>query len=214
MRVKSSRKRQEIIEIAGKIFLELGYGATNMSAIAAALGGSKSTLYNHFASKELLFEAFVVDAGRENADALSKIDLREADGETLLVKFGKAYLKLLLSVEVLSINRLVISEAQRFPEAGAIFHENGPKTVKQRFEALFLELKNRGVLNCEDHRRAAVEFKALCEADLYEDCLWALRGTPGSEELEQHASNAASTILRIYAPSAKVDSGHRVAKPA
>ena len=51
--------RSEILQIAGDMFLDVGFAGTSMSAIAARLGGSKGTLYNYFESKEELLEAFV-----------------------------------------------------------------------------------------------------------------------------------------------------------
>jgi AcrR family transcriptional regulator len=54
-------RRQAIMQIARDIFLEEGYAAASMSAIAARLGGSKGTLYNYFASKEELFKAVIQD---------------------------------------------------------------------------------------------------------------------------------------------------------
>jgi AcrR family transcriptional regulator len=44
MRVRTEEKRQEIVEIAARLFEELGYERTSMSAIAARVGGSKATL--------------------------------------------------------------------------------------------------------------------------------------------------------------------------
>ena len=38
-------RRSEILDVAGEIFLDQGYAAASMSAIAARLGGSKGTLY-------------------------------------------------------------------------------------------------------------------------------------------------------------------------
>src|SRR3546814_18554216 len=39
-----ARKRRKILEIAGRHFLDHGYAAATMSAIASELGGSKTTL--------------------------------------------------------------------------------------------------------------------------------------------------------------------------
>ncbi|WP_156106301.1 TetR/AcrR family transcriptional regulator, partial [Sphingobium sp. ba1] len=50
-------RRDTILTVAKAYFLEHGYAGTTMSGIAAALGGSKGTLWNHFPSKEDLFSA-------------------------------------------------------------------------------------------------------------------------------------------------------------
>ncbi|MFT3998253.1 MAG: helix-turn-helix domain-containing protein, partial [Asticcacaulis sp.] len=52
-------RREAILDVASRIFLEEGFDAASMSAIAARVGGSKGTLYNYFKNKEELFEAFV-----------------------------------------------------------------------------------------------------------------------------------------------------------
>lgn len=49
-------------------FLEKGFQATSMDALAARAGVSKRTVYNHFASKEALFQAIgheLLDISRE-----------------------------------------------------------------------------------------------------------------------------------------------------
>jgi hypothetical protein len=47
MRVRTEKKRQEIIRIAAELFDELGYERTSMSTIASRVGGSKTTLYGY-----------------------------------------------------------------------------------------------------------------------------------------------------------------------
>ena len=54
-------RRAQIISAAREHFFEHGYADTNMSAIAAKLGGSKGTLWSYFPSKEALFTAIVED---------------------------------------------------------------------------------------------------------------------------------------------------------
>lgn len=53
----TSKKRNEILDAAIGEFESVGYDNTSMDRIAEAAGVSKRTVYNHFASKEALFEA-------------------------------------------------------------------------------------------------------------------------------------------------------------
>ena len=53
----TSRKRNEILDAAIREFQAVGYDNTSMDRIAEVAGASKRTVYNHFASKALLFEA-------------------------------------------------------------------------------------------------------------------------------------------------------------
>ena len=53
----TSRKRHEILDAAVREFQAVGYENTSMDRIAESAGASKRTVYNHFASKERLFQA-------------------------------------------------------------------------------------------------------------------------------------------------------------
>lgn len=53
----TSQKRHEILDAAVREFQAVGYENTSMDRIAESAGASKRTVYNHFASKELLFQA-------------------------------------------------------------------------------------------------------------------------------------------------------------
>ena len=53
----TSQKRHEILDAAIREFQAVGYDNTSMDRIAESAGASKRTVYNHFASKELLFQA-------------------------------------------------------------------------------------------------------------------------------------------------------------
>lgn len=54
--------QQQILEIAVATFIESGYDATSVSALAERLGLSKSALYHHFASKEQLLSRALDEA--------------------------------------------------------------------------------------------------------------------------------------------------------
>ncbi len=57
----TSRKRKTILEGAIKVFTENGFDASSMDRIAEVADVSKRTIYNHFPSKEILFQAIVAD---------------------------------------------------------------------------------------------------------------------------------------------------------
>ena len=61
----TSFKRQAILDGAIRVFTEKGYDVASMDSIAEAAGVSKRTIYNHFPSKELLFQAIVADFLRQ-----------------------------------------------------------------------------------------------------------------------------------------------------
>lgn len=56
-----SRKHTAILEGAIDVFIESGYELASMDKIAETAGVSKRTVYNHFGSKEQLFQAVLGD---------------------------------------------------------------------------------------------------------------------------------------------------------
>ncbi len=58
---KGERTRQAIIDAAYILFLEQGYTATPMRQIAERAGIALGGIYNHFASKDEIFQALMID---------------------------------------------------------------------------------------------------------------------------------------------------------
>ena len=56
-----SKKRTTILNGAIDVFISMGYELASMDKIAETAGVSKKTIYNHFGSKENLFQAIVND---------------------------------------------------------------------------------------------------------------------------------------------------------
>lgn len=62
----TSKKREEILAAAVKLFSEQGYDGTSMDKIADQAGVSKITIYKHFEKKENLFLEIVSDFLKES----------------------------------------------------------------------------------------------------------------------------------------------------
>jgi len=58
-RLKAPQRRQQLIEVATRLFAEYGYDATTTAAIADAAGVTEPILYRHFKSKQEMFVAIV-----------------------------------------------------------------------------------------------------------------------------------------------------------
>ena len=56
-RLKAPQRREQLIEVATKIFAKWGYNAATTAAIAEAAGVTEPILYRHFASKQEMFVA-------------------------------------------------------------------------------------------------------------------------------------------------------------
>ena len=90
LRKDSLRKRLELIEYATDMFIELGFEKVSMNQLVKRSGCSKSTLYKHFASKEVLFIAVIDDALQDHMAPIDEINLTELDIEETLWRIADA----------------------------------------------------------------------------------------------------------------------------
>jgi AcrR family transcriptional regulator len=192
--------RSEILQIAGNMFLEVGFAATSMSAIAARLGGSKGTLYNYFESKEELLEAFVRDRCTRFWEHVFSFAGRDVGVRELLTNVGEAYLRQ-LDEEVIRFVRVLIGEASRIPELTRVFWETGPEAKAQLLANWLETAKARGEFGASDCQLAARQFLSLVRGAFYFERLLNLNSA--SDEAAVRADIAASVdlFLRAYPPS-------------
>ncbi len=118
-------KRQAIIGAATSEFLQNGYEAASMDAIAATAEVSKRTVYNHFPSKRELFRAVTAALYSGLITAENELAPRSEPPEIALPRLAKAILKHLRKSDVTGLIRLVIAEQERIPEVAAEFQAMG-----------------------------------------------------------------------------------------
>lgn len=197
MRRKTEARRLSFVQAAGKLFVEQGFGAVTMEAIAAEAKASKVTLYSYFPCKDDLFGAFAAESGKGIIDTLETS--KEEDGlQATLQHLGMAYLNLVTRQEIVNVNRLIIGEAGRFPQLSLIFYENGPRQTLISICNVLDSLMQRGLLRRAELRRTGLYFKALCEAGLVERQLWGLDHPPAEEKLREAVDAAIEAFLPAY----------------
>lgn len=91
----TSQKRVAILEGAVKVFTRNGFDASSMDNIAEVAGVSKRTIYNHFPSKEILFQAIVADFLKQRDEIKPIRYVSDLSLEEQLKEFAKAELFLI-----------------------------------------------------------------------------------------------------------------------
>lgn len=82
--LRQEARRQQVREIALRVFSERGYRATSMQDLAREAGMGKASLYHYFSSKEELLTELYEEVIRENVLAVLRIAGREGSaGEAL-----------------------------------------------------------------------------------------------------------------------------------
>jgi len=199
---RSGRKRRAILNAARVLFLQNGYLGTSMDDVAAAAGVSKQTVYKHFGDKRRMFvELLTSDMSGADASvaALGQAVRDSNDLETDLRAFARAYLNAVMQPHLIRLRRLVIGEAERFPELAAAWYSNGPAEAYATFAQWFEELDRRGLLRLQDPVLAAQSFNWLIlSVPLNEAMARPIDDSPPSSELYRYADEGVRVFLAAY----------------
>lgn len=151
-----------IVLVAREVFFELGLGAATMDIIAARARISKETLYKRFKDKRILFEAVIqttLDAWAEGA--ANNPVFRARSLEDLVRHNIEIQVKAMLSYEFANISRLIIAEANTFPELGKVMLE---KVNPDRINSLAAKIRAFAEIDeipCRDANSAAEALRGM-----------------------------------------------------
>lgn len=197
---RRAERREAIVDVAYRSFMEQGYAATSMSAIAAELGGSKATLWNYFPSKELLFAA-VMDRGVETFQTNIARELNgQGDLEEILGRFARAFLRKITAPDGIKLYRMIVAEAGRFPELGRIFQERAVGRTRAVLAGYLAGVMASGKLRAGDPLNAAYQLLGLCTIGTQQQMLFGQIEQALPETIELEGRAAVTLFLRAYAP--------------
>jgi TetR/AcrR family transcriptional repressor of mexJK operon len=198
---RGETRRIELAAIAERVFLTCGFADTTMQMIASQAGASKETLYRHFRSKEALFAEVVGRRAALISGPESALARNEAP-EVALFDLGLSLMRMLARKDAASLFRIVVAEAPRAPELGAIFYTLGPGATLERLTKYLRAADSRGLLCCREPLRAAKLFLGSVVAQHH---LYCLIGRPKAAipdtEMRKHVRGAVSMFLACYRPA-------------
>jgi len=175
---QARRNQQAILDAAQRQFLEGGYAATTIAAVAAEAGVSVETIYKAFGGKPGLVRA-IYDrglAGREPVPAFQRADeLRERETDPRTIMRNWAALTSEVSAVVSPIARLVRAAAASDPDMATLLQaHNDTRERRARHHARFL--KQRGYLRQGVSLAQATDILWTCTSDELYDLLVTQRG--------------------------------------
>jgi AcrR family transcriptional regulator len=201
---RTATKRRAIHAAATEVCLQHGYLGASMDEVAAKAGVSKQTVYKQFENKERLFAEIVLGTNEQLAEKLAKAYAETLDGATdareALRALAFRLLESLTSDGILQLRRLVIAEADRFPEVcGAWFTSGFEKSLETLGHALS-RLTDRGLLRpLDDPTLVAYQFAGLVMYKPMNRAMFAgTRQRPKPDELETLADRAVDVFLASY----------------
>jgi len=198
MRVRTEAKREAILAIACKAFMEMGYERASMAEIAARVGGSKATLYGYFESKEQLFVEVTKAVGeRHLADAFAELEHAAADVRGCLQRFGEKMVGFLVQPESLATQRMVIAEAVH-SDIGHRFYDAGPGRGVEAVTAYLQASIDAGRLRAADARIAAQHLQALFQAEIMPRRMLGVPASTSRAQLRQAIERGLTVFLAAY----------------
>lgn len=200
MRTLSDAKRQAIMDSAAEAFAELGFERTSMSEICKRVGGSKTTLYNYFPSKEVLFFEVMFQATEGKFEAIhASLDPECRNVEDVLLEFGQRFLAFIYSPEVLPVRRLAIAESGR-SDLGRLCFEKG-QSRNQALLTNYLRVSiDQGKLRQTDANMAALHLSGLLLAEHNDLTMLCVQDSVSEEEIRTGTQRAIEVFMRAYGP--------------
>lgn len=203
---RTAEKRQAIVEAATALFLRNGFRGTSMDDVAAAAAVSKQTVYKQFTDKDGLFRE-IVGGVTGNSDVIVET-LTAAFGGALartsdeledrLRAVSRTYLDAVLRPQVLSLRRLIIAEAEQFPDLARRYYQQAPTRGIDVIVDHLRPYAAAGLVHAADLRLAASQFAYLSLAIAQDRALFIPAALPDVAERERLAAAAARAFIATY----------------
>lgn len=192
-------RRRAFMDAAAELFLSKGYAATSLSDVVKRSGGSLSTLYAMFESKDGLFRALIQDRCRQvmqGVEALGhRTDLRET-----LIGIGERLYALVLSADALGVYRLLAAEGRQNPEAADAFFDTGPDATKAMLAKLLAEEAAAGTIDLSDPVVAAQQLGWLILGDHHMREVCGKDARLDGPARRAHVERSVDLFLKAHAP--------------
>lgn len=195
----SEQKRAAILHAAADAFLRDGFIATSMDTIALQAKVSKRTVYNHFESKDALFDILIDEKWKSIGPAASTMPSPNLPLEARLKKLAHDRLRILLSKELIGLFRIVFAESVTTPSLMRAYLGYDQRSDFLGLGSLLAEEAAAGRVAFDKPHIAASQFWGLVLGASFWPLALGMRGEPDQTEREIIVDEAVSTFLARYA---------------
>ncbi|WP_338363490.1 TetR/AcrR family transcriptional regulator [uncultured Pseudoalteromonas sp.] len=153
----SEKKRINILQAAEQLFFEKGVEHTSMDQVAAKAGASKRTVYNHFATKEELFQAILAAmlAKINHGDVIHFDENQPIDLQ--LMTIAEQEVAMLTSPDFLRLAKIAFMQMLQEPQLAKSLSNNTMGCMTY-LESFLEQAKTAGVLKGDELNVAAKQF--------------------------------------------------------
>lgn len=194
---RSAQKRQAVINAALAEFKDKGFVGASMDAIAERAQVSKRTVYNHFASKELLFNEVTSSFWVRSKQAASLQFDASRPVEEQLLQIARSVWTVYQSEELIEQARIVLAELIRQPELveQALAQVNDQECGLLPF---LQQAVSAGVLQIPDIKIAETQFWGLMKSFAFWPAVF--RFHDFSAQADQVLNSNVQMFVRQYLP--------------
>lgn len=183
---KYQKKQQTILTAAERLFLEQGYGATTMDAIAQAAQVTKQTVYRYFASKKLLFTTLIQQDSRDT----STFRFGSGTVRQELQRYGEAFVTFHMAPKRLGLYRIMLGESKAHPEIAEVFRQQ----AQPMWQPVLVRFLQERMAFSEKAEQYGKMFNALLLHNR-SAILMGLSEIPGSESIRDQVQLATGLFL-------------------
>jgi len=193
-------KREQILDGALRVFMQVGFDAASMNDITREAGVSKGTLYVYFKNKEDLFFAMIERQKLRIFGQLQEILEKNLPVTETLHDFGVLFATHLLSDKTIRGMRTVIGVIDRMPGLAAQFMVAGPNSGPVMLAKYLQRQAEQGKLkDIDDAMMIGRQFGDLCLAGLFRLRLFGeMKEAPTAEQIERNVASAVKVFLNTY----------------
>ncbi|WP_340678621.1 TetR/AcrR family transcriptional regulator [Paraglaciecola sp.] len=178
---RSEQKRQDILLAALAEFKDKSFAGTSMDAIAERAQASKRTVYNYFASKELLFQAVMESFWQQSKGVANQAFDANRPVAEQLEEIATAMWTLYLQSDFIEKARVLMAEFIRQPQ----LMQQVINEVNDQEQGLPLFLKQAdasGALRINNLKVAETQFWGLCKSFAFWPVMFQLHDYSGERE--------------------------------
>lgn len=194
MASSSPDNRQRIIEAAREAFTTEGY-RSSIERIAQLAGVAKQTVYNHFPTKEALFDEMT----RDNMNLfLVSLSGSPDNPRQTLIEFGRKYYEGVLSGQCVAWMRMIAAESARFPDMAERTYQLGPVAMLEQLSDYLGRAMQAGKLRADDPHFAAEMLYGMLSGVERTRMLFGVEREP--YDLETRVCTIIDCFMHAYAP--------------
>jgi AcrR family transcriptional regulator len=164
-RLKATERKASILAVAKVLFADKGYHGVSVDEIAKRLGVSPAILYQHFASKEALYEEVLAENSAKRESYIEAILTEPTDFVSVLKRMTRIYVESVSSDT--DFLRMELMSALEGSKTASAFFERRWRSLTDYIEYSLTEMKAEQTKVVVNPRMAGLMFQGMLREMLY-----------------------------------------------